>query len=240
MERQQVLAEIKRLALQNGRPPGRQAFENATGVKMSEWYPHIWLRWGDALAEAGYAPNSLQAKASDEELIEKYIALTRELGRLPLEGELRRKARQDSAFPSHSSFARFGGKQKLLETIAAHCRKVNGLADILSLCEGRENTLPPDPVARRVEPKIATEFVYLMKSGSHYKIGRTNSVGRRCSELAIKIPVPPTTIHSIETDDPVGVEVYWHRRFADKRGQGEWFVLSPGDVKAFKRWRKIV
>ncbi len=49
-----------------------------------------------------------------------------------------------------------------------------------------------------------------MKSGPHYKIGRTKSVGRRGSELTIKIPIPPKTIHSIETDDPIGIESYWH------------------------------
>jgi hypothetical protein len=78
-----------------------------------------------------------------------------------------------------------------------------------------------------------------LKSGRHFKIGRSNSVGRRESELGIKIPVPPTTIHSIETDDPTGVEAYWHRRFADKRGEGEWFNLRSEDVAAFKRWKRI-
>jgi hypothetical protein len=84
MNRQQILAEIKRIALDNGgQAPGLQAFERATGVKKSEWYPHTWLRWGDALAEAGYAPNAFQTKASDEVIIEKYVGLVRELGRFP-------------------------------------------------------------------------------------------------------------------------------------------------------------
>ncbi len=127
-----------------------------------------------------------------------------------------------------------------MEAIAVYCRKAEGFDDITALCAGRKTASSLHTTERKREAKAPTEFVYLMKSGLHYKIGRTNSVGRRSSELAIKIPVPPTTIHSIETDDPVGVEAYWHRRFADKRGQGEWFVLSPDDVKAFKCWKRIV
>lgn len=242
MDKKQILAEIKRLAAEaGGRAPGRQTFARTTGVRMSDWYPHIWLRWGDALAEAGHAPNQLQTKVSDEVLIEKYIGLVRELGRVPVEGEIRRKARQDRSFPAHTVFGRFGGKDKLIDAVASHCHRTPGFEDVWALCTELSKTSASRLTAsRQREQKIATEFVYLMKSGPHYKIGRSNSVGRRSSELAIKIPVPPKTIHSIETDDPVGVEAYWHRRYAEKRGEGEWFALSLDDVKAFKRWKRIV
>ena len=241
MNRQQIVAEIKRIALDNGgHAPGLQAFERTTGVKRSDWYPHIWLRWGDALVESGCTPNLFQTKTSDEVIIEKYIGLARELGRFPVEGEIRRKARSDESFPNHAAFNRFGGKQKLLAALAAYCRKTSGFEDVLALCVEQENTSAREATEKRREAKVATGFVYLMKSGPHYKIGRTNSIGRRGSELAIKIPVPPTTVHSIETDDPVGVEAYWHRRFADKRGEGEWFALSTEDVNGFKRWKRIV
>lgn len=240
MNRQQIVAEIRRIALENGgQAPGHRAFQRETGIKESDWYPHIWLRWGDAVTEAGHVPNEFKTRISDDVLFENYIGLARKLGRFPLHGEIRRESRNDDSFPSEKAFRRFGGKQKLLAALAEFCRQNSGFDDVLALCAEQENTSARASTEKRGEEKVATGFVYLMKSGPHYKIGRTNSIGRRGSELAIKIPVPPTTVHNIETDDPVGVEAYWHKRFADKRGEGEWFGLSPDDVKAFKRWKRI-
>lgn len=242
IDKAHILSEIRRIAKANGgNAPGSQALNSQSGIKKSDWYPHMWLRWGDALVEAGYAPNQFQSKTSDESLMRAYIGLIRELGRVPIEGEIRRKAKSDNAFPSHTSFSRFGGKEKLIDAGIEFCKRSTGCDDILAiLAKAKSPSTLPLEHELDAGPRVATGFVYLMKSGPHYKIGRTNSMGRRTSELAIKIPVPPTTIHHIETDDPVGVEGYWHKRFAEKRGEGEWFNLSPEDVKAFKRWKRIV
>lgn len=84
-------------------------------------------------------------------------------------------------------------------------------------------------------------YVYLLKHGNRreYKIGRTWNAVRREGEVRIELPEKLESIHYIKTDDPVGVENYWHRRFADKRKEGEWFALTAADVRAFKRWRRI-
>lgn len=74
-----------------------------------------------------------------------------------------------------------------------------------------------------------------MKSGHHYKIGRSNAPGRRAYELAIQLPERLEMVHVIRTDDTIGIERYWHQRYEAKRLNGEWFALSKGDVAAFKR-----
>ena len=74
-----------------------------------------------------------------------------------------------------------------------------------------------------------------MKSGRFYKIGCSNNVGRRNYEIGIKLPEELAIVHKINTDDPTGIETYWHNRFRVKRKQGEWFDLSSSDVTAFKR-----
>jgi hypothetical protein len=78
-------------------------------------------------------------------------------------------------------------------------------------------------------------YVYLLKSGKYYKIGRSKAPGRREYELAIQLPEPVVRVHTIETDDPGGIERYWHQRFSERRKNGEWFELRREDVFAFRR-----
>jgi hypothetical protein len=83
--------------------------------------------------------------------------------------------------------------------------------------------------------------VYLIKHGKgrEYKIGRTGNPLRREGQVALDLPNEVQPIHYIKTDDPVGIESYWHARFRTKRKRGEWFALTADDVRAFRRWKRI-
>ena len=234
MDRQHILDEIKRTAAANdGAPLGVARFFQETGIKVTDWEGRFWVRWGDALREAGFEPNQFNAAYDKTMLIESFVSLIRELGKFPVRRELQLKARTDKGFPSANVFARLGSKQQLAKDICAYCASRAGYDDVIALCAPLAAAEPSS--SRAVESENTLGFVYLMKSGRFYKIGRSNAAGRREYELAIQMPEKLNTVHSIRTDDPAGIEAYWHKRFETQRKNGEWFELGKGDVLAFKR-----
>ena len=239
MNKLHILSEIRRTAAANGGVPlGRERFLRETGIKTHDWIGKFWARWGDAIREAGFAPNELQTAYSKDLLIEKFVGLARELGHFPVATEVKMKARRDDSFPWHNTFARFGSKQQFAATILDYCKGRAGYENMIALCTPIITAGGPpqdDADKSEIEPEEVIGFVYLMKSGRYYKIGRTNAAGRREYELAIRMPEKLNTVHTIRTDDPAGIEDYWHRRFAAKRKNGEWFNLTSTEVKAFRR-----
>lgn len=235
-DKQHIINEIKRTAEKNdGVPLGVQRFYAETGIRQGDWFGKYWARWGDALVEAGYKPNERQIAYEDDWLIEKLISIIRELRRFPVEGELRLKRKQDKGFPSASVFDRLGKKAELARKVIEYTNGKEGFADIVEICTPIARAIEREPSSREDQPTIG--YVYLIKSGRYYKIGRTNALGRREYELKIQLPDQATTVHTIKTDDPIGIEAYWHRRFQDRRKTGEWFELTGEDIKAFKRRR---
>ncbi|MBF0559365.1 MAG: GIY-YIG nuclease family protein [Nitrospirae bacterium] len=235
MDKQHIIDKIKRTAENNGgQPLGQDRFFSETGIRKSDWYGKHWARWGDALIEAGYDPNKFIGAYENDWVIERFISLIRELGRYPVSGELRIKAKLDKGFPAHNVFERLGKKSELAYNILEYCRKREGFDDIVKICEPIANAAKADSSVSTKE-HIEIGYVYLMKSGHNYKIGRTNALGRREYELGIQLPEKIVTVHTINTDDPAGIEAYWHKRFEDRRKNGEWFELTADDVKAFKR-----
>jgi hypothetical protein len=225
------------LAAANGRPPGVKLVRREAGIKESDWSGKYWARWSQALREAGFAPNRWTAGHDETAMVRRFALLIREMGRVPTGPELRLKRHDDPTIAGLKAYQEhFGNKAALLARVRAYCKGRRGFRAVVALCNARAVT--PIEVAA-APPDDSDGFVYLLRSGRFYKIGRTNNIGRRTRELRLLLPHKALRVHVIKTDDPAGVERYWHRRFADKRKNGEFFTLNAADVLAFKRWRRI-
>ena len=236
VSKERILAEIRRTAEENsGVALGKGRFAKETGIQEWDWAGRYWTRWGDAVREAGYEPNQLKRRLPDETLLEQLMLLTRELGHFPTANELKMRARRGDGFPSPKVFSRWGSKRARAHRLVTYCREHPDCDDVLSILatvtDAADSTEDAEPGA---QPSAWGE-VYLMKSGRYYKLGRSISAGRRERELQLQLPERATRIHVIQTDDPIGIERYWHERFADRRKNGEWFELTRDDVSAFKR-----
>ena len=240
LEREEILAAAKRLSLLLGEAPTIRQFHNEAGVKDSYWKGKYWARWSDLLADAGIDGKAWKTPAIDREVaLEKYWKLALDLDALPVEAQMNLRKRQDPEFPNPSTLRKhFGGDLILL---ALQHAESNGAPErVLELLRAGLVQRSRSVDATETDNEAGTGFVYLMKSGRHYKIGKTNSLDRRKYEIGLQLPEKLEPIHSVETDDPSGIEAYWHNRFKDKRLNGEWFELTAADVRAFKRRKNFM
>ena len=235
MDKTKILEEIRRTTEANdGVAPGREKFLQKTGIKESDWLGKFWTKWSDAVLEAGYKPNVMQTAFSDDLVLASYANFIQVIGHIPTSPEVRMKARDDTNFPSHNTFGRFGSKKQLLSRLLLFCRQNNNFSDVVTLLENDPSIEPTQDF--EVEPKQTENgYVYLMQFGSEYKIGSSNNVERRFRELKTQMPYEGKIIHTITTGDPEGIEAYWHQFFKNNRLKGEWFKLSMTEIRYFKK-----
>lgn len=170
--REHIIREIRRIAEKNGCPPGQQVFERETGVRKPGWYGIYFARWGDALRAAGYEPNDFQRKFSSEYVLRKFAEVVRHFACVPTTIEIRMYTRNRQDFPGHSTFTNhFGNKTGLVTALAKWVRNNDEFADLVALL--------PEPNEDASSAPSAEGYVYLLKSGNHYKIGRSEQLERR-------------------------------------------------------------
>ncbi len=241
IDKAHILAEIRRTSAGNGdRAFGSQRFEKETGIRKSDWLGRYWSKWGDAVAEAGLEPNQKREAYDDAYLLEKLAAFVSELGRFPVWAELRMKAHADKNFPNHSVWGKLGPMSLQPEKLAQFCSTHPEYDHLIDICKRATKAAHKDEISETAAPSAAIGYVYLIKFRSDFKIGASSDPERRYGEIATQMPETMTNIHTIKTDDPFGIESYWHRRFEAKRLKGEWFRLTQADVRTFKRWKSIV
>lgn len=236
MDKDFILTEIKRYAEENdGKTPGIRSFENSSAIKASDWLGKYWTKWSEAVAEAGLKPNQKIMALDRDEVIRKFITLIRDTGEFPTNASVRLKSRGDSSFPSHNTIQRhLGNRTERIILLNDYCQGREGLEDIAAICSVALDKVNENDAANQNE-QAQIGYVYLFKYGKkHFKIGMTNDPLRRLGEVSIDVPEKLESIHTIETEEPRLVEKFWHDRFKDKHTNGEFFALSPSDVRLFR------
>jgi len=229
--REEIIKEIRRVAICNdGKPLGLDAFKRLTGIRESDWRGVFWARWNDALLEAGYPPNEISKKTDDEAVFRALVEVMRYLGKFPTVSEYQLARRRNSSLPSDGVI--YKSRTRRLEVLAGFRDWLSAHPECNDVASYVPESLGPESAAIG---NAADGFVYLIKSGVHFKIGRSDEIERRVKEIRTALPDKASLVHTIRTDDPPGIESYWHRRFADRRANGEWFKLTVSDVAAFKK-----
>lgn len=237
MTKEEAVRLILDLAAQNGGKLSFRKFIDETGIPEQRLRREPWFtRWNNLLQEIGLTTEQFSNEQTpDDEIAAAVAELILLLKRWPTEDEFARNKKANPKFPDVRVIRR-AKKSGKLRSLLEHYNSdddsqdiVRGVATDLPTIKNEED-LGPD-VSLRVQG-----YVYLMKNERSYKIGFTNSPSRRHREVRIELPNETLLIHTIETDDPKGIEKYWHNRFAKKQiGNSEWFKLDAVDIKAFKR-----
>lgn len=100
---------------------------------------------------------------------------------------------------------------------------------------GRQTWQQPKKLAPKKEYKPKTGYIYLMhaEGTEWYKIGQSVSPTARTKQLGTQGPFDVRLIDSFQVSDMDYTERWWHRHFAEKRANGEWFVLTDEDREIF-------
>ena len=230
--REQIIAEIRRLAAEIGRPPGVRHFQTRTGLAQHLWRGRYWARWSDALREAGLEPNPPFLRPHSDEVFEQLAVATRSFGRFPTGPELAIYRQTHPAPTALTLRCHFGGKSGAISRLRDWAAARPDYADVVAL-------LPSPQALKRDQPGEAEGLLRLFRCRHSYRFVRTGESDDRKTWPPVAIPASATQEHAIRTDDPAGVEAYWTRRFAYRRIDPEWYALTAEDVAAFRRWKEI-
>ena len=248
-------SKIREIAEKNGgRAPGARYFYSETGTRESDWRRKLWNEWnnwGDVLEEFGFERGVFVTaieKATILRVLAEFIQ-SFDPPRFPIQDELIRARRRGLALPGDNTIRRqIGERDAVIRALTEFCQGKEQYQAALHVCQNMSAS-NQDPITDALdEPteNVDSGWVYLIRAQGAYKIGCSRAPYRRAAEIANQSASGAELLHKIETDDPEGIERYWHQRFSEKRlsglnkVSGEWFALNAGDTKAFKRRKNFM
>ncbi len=238
MTKDEVIQRIKQLSAAGEQHVSYRGFLAETGVKDKWLRTQEWFgSWNSLLSEAGLSTREFRTtRIAPEVIVEAVVRLVERIGTWPTDDELRREKKRNSEFPSESvitSMRRSGELARLFIELGKTNERF--AAALAHAPKSFTLVVPAMPSAEGPDERVKG-YVYMLRSGRSYKIGKSIDPSRRYREIRLELPEETHQIHTIPTDDPSGIEAYWHQRFAAKRIRNtEFFNLTGDDIRAFKR-----
>lgn len=236
MTKDDVIRRIRQLSAAGKSHVGYRTFLAETGVKdrwlrTQDWYSG----WNSLLAEIGLTTQQFRTTRTPPEYIAKAVAaLIARNGRWPTDDDIRKERKRDLTFPSESGVTAQRRSGKLARLLVELGSADEQYAEVAAIA--KRHAKAPEPLSADGPDERVKGYVYLLRSGRSYKIGKSNDPSRRYREVRLELPEETHQVHTISTDDPAGIEAYWHQRFAARRIRNtEFFNLVGEDVRAFKR-----
>src|SRR5439155_5672728 len=158
-------------------------FTTVTGIKQSDWYGRFWARWGDAVREAGHQPQERKVAYERSKLLDHLRNLVVKLGHFPTYAEWRLEGKISKGFPAHNTFRTLGSRAEAARELLSHCADDPKFAIVQEVCRPLiANDSEAEPRSASAPDKDTFGFVYLLRAGKYYKIGKTNFAERRYAE----------------------------------------------------------
>ena len=139
--RDEIIAAIRRLTFEFGRPPGAWLFETETRLPAHRWRGRYWARWSDALRDAGLEPNAPSLRSDPDVMLEQLAVATRGFGHFPSTAELALYRRTRRIAGHNTLRSHLGGRAALISRLRAWTAVQPAYADVAAL-------LPPEPSLR--------------------------------------------------------------------------------------------
>jgi len=243
LSKDELIALVQRAARANGgRPQGKDHFFSDHGLTKRDLWALGIRSYGDLCELAGYVRNRFAQKPMEaDQLFEPLALLTVQIGRFPDTTDREIARRGGAPIPEYRAYRTAQNTngpllQQLLEWCRSHPQHSGALQSLEAHVSRVDGAAPP----ARKRVKVVTGYVYLLRYGGRgrkYKIGRSEAPPRRHSQISGMVPDELAIVHVIASDDPIGIERYWHQRFENKLipNKKEIFLLDAEDVAAFKR-----
>lgn len=236
MTKDAIIQRIRELAAERGGHVGFDAFVSETSIKdkwlrTQEW----WNGWNSLLSEIGLETRKFAGPRTPDSRIAGAVAVFIEREeRWPTEDDLARERKRDRSFPSLGVIRPLRKSGALAKLIVA-LGETPGQFSKASMIAKKHLPSEMDTIDAGPNERVKGS-VYMLRSGRKYKIGKSTDPSRRWPNIALLLPDETLQVHTIQTDDPTGIEAYWKQRFAAKRIRNtEFFTLDANDVQAFKR-----